>query len=206
VPVLPPPRRLRSSLLAGAVATALTTALACSGYELKLPTSIEGTARGTSRVSALPTQAPVAAPSPERTDTPVASPAAVAVATPPLAPVPEAAPGPDAPRAPDVLEPPSALDADASPSELLATARETVVYSEPSRRGQKVGYLRLGARVRRSKTVAGYDGCAQGWYPVAPYGFVCVGNAASKDVGQPLADLARTRPDRAAPLPYAYGR
>ncbi|HEX5099706.1 MAG TPA: L,D-transpeptidase family protein, partial [Polyangiaceae bacterium] len=80
------------------------------------------------------------------------------------------------------------------------------VYSEPSRRAAKVGYLRLGARILRSPTPSGYDGCPQGWYSVTPYGFVCAGNAASKDVKQPLAELARTRPDRTAPLPYVYGR
>jgi len=191
VPVLSPPKRARSSLLVGAAA--LGTALACSGNELALPTSAARPALGFTRVSAVATVT-AAAPS---------APAPRAAAA-DLAPAPPPASDPPAVEAPAAVPP--ALDSEASPLELLATARETVVYSEPSRRGQKVGYLRLGARVRRSRSVAGYDGCAQGWYSVAPYGFVCAGNAASKDIEQPLADLARTRPDRQAPLPYAYGR
>ena len=198
MPALPLPRHLRSSLPALAVASALGAALACSGNELKLPTSAARTALGFTRVSAVSTvtsPAP-AAPLPHVAGSELAVPApapeAVAAGSDVAAPVPEALP--------------PAPDANAAPLELLATAREAIVYSEPSRRGQKVGYLRLGARVRRSPSVAGYDGCAQGWYPVAPYGFVCTGNAASKDVAQPLAELARTRPDREAPLPYAYGR
>jgi hypothetical protein len=90
--------------------------------------------------------------------------------------------------------------------ELLATARETVVFAEPSRRAEKLGYLRLGARVRRSVRPVGHDGCAQGWYRVAPQGFVCAGPAASRELDQPLAELTRLRPDRDAELPYPYGR
>jgi hypothetical protein len=191
VPVLSPARRVRSSLLLGAVACALGAALACSGNELKLPTTSARTALGFTRVSAVSTVTALA-PAPPAPRAPAAD-LAPALAS-------------DARALDAPVAVPPALEADASPLELLATARETVVYSEPSRRGQKVGYLRLGARVQRSRSVAGYDGCAQGWYSVAPYGFVCTGNAASKDVEQPLADLARTRPDRQAPLPYAYGR
>lgn len=114
--------------------------------------------------------------------------------------------------APTVVEPSTESDAASTPSdaadlpELVATARETVVYAAPTRSSRKLGYLRLGARVRRGLRVAGHEGCALGWYRVAPEGFVCVGLAASLDAGHPLAELARTRPDRDAALPYAYGR
>ncbi|HEY3496806.1 MAG TPA: L,D-transpeptidase [Polyangiaceae bacterium] len=90
--------------------------------------------------------------------------------------------------------------------ELLATARETQVFAEPSRRSEKLGYLRLGARVRRSAEAVSFEGCPQGWYRVAPQGFVCTGPAATRDVNQPLAELTRLRPDRDGELPYAYGR
>ena len=101
-------------------------------------------------------------------------------------------------------------DFDGAPIEadpmLVATARETIVYAEPTRRSAKIGYLRLGARVRRDEHEAGREGCPGGWYRIAPQGFVCVGPAASLDPSHPLGALAALRPDRDAGLPYAYGR
>jgi lipoprotein-anchoring transpeptidase ErfK/SrfK len=93
-----------------------------------------------------------------------------------------------------------------APPELVATAREVIVYAEPERSARKLGYLRLGARVQRAAAPSGRDGCAQGWYRVAPEGYVCIGNAASLDQNHPLAELARTRARRDGPLPYVYGR
>lgn len=90
--------------------------------------------------------------------------------------------------------------------ELIATARETVVYAEPTRRSRKIGYLRLGARVWRAPHDSGSEGCAGGWYRIAPAGYVCVGPAASLDPTHLLGQLAALRPDRDAGLPYAYGR
>ena len=92
-----------------------------------------------------------------------------------------------------------------TPRELVATAREVIVYAAPTRTAKRLGYLRLGARVQRAPLPASHDGCAQGFYRVAPEGYVCVGNAASLDEHEPLAELARTRPDREAALPYVYG-
>ncbi|HWP04445.1 MAG TPA: L,D-transpeptidase [Polyangiaceae bacterium] len=193
-----PPRRSSAALLALTVAPGLAAALACSGNELKLMSLTEHSAPTTTRVSALSplTPAPPAPPAPAPTSARDAVPAPAPDSAPALTSAPTAALATDSDSAP----PP-----DSAPT-LLSTARETLVYSEPSRRALKVGYLRLGARIRRAPKVSGYDGCAQGWYSVTPYGFVCAGNAASKDVSQPLADLARTRPDREAALPYVYGR
>jgi hypothetical protein len=90
--------------------------------------------------------------------------------------------------------------------ELIATARETIVYAEPTRRSAKIGYLRLGARVWRAEHESGREGCAGGWYRIAPVGYVCVGPAASLDSTHPLGQLAALRPNRDTGLPYAYGR
>jgi hypothetical protein len=116
-----------------------------------------------------------------------------------------------APAAPPVAEaepvaPASEGDAPSAPLELVATAREVIVYAEPTRSATKLGYLRLGARVKRGAEPAGYEGCPRGFYAVAPVGFVCVGNAASVEPNHPLAELARTRADRGSGLPYVYGR
>jgi hypothetical protein len=90
--------------------------------------------------------------------------------------------------------------------ELVATAREVVIYEAPHRRSARLGYLRLGARVRRSAEPQGRDGCSGGWYRIMPAGFVCAGPAATTDPSGPLARLAHTRADRQSALPYAYGR
>jgi hypothetical protein len=188
----------------GALVPALVSFVACSGNELKFPATAD---HGTpARVSAA-TPAPAHEMAPSVADTPSIADTAPSVADAPSV----AEPSPSVADAPSVAEPsPSVTDtpppaAPDEPLELVATARETLVYAEPSRTSRKVGYLRLGARVRRGHAAVGRDGCAAGWYRVAPYGFVCAGNAASLDA-KDLADLARTRPDRSAPLPYVYGR
>jgi hypothetical protein len=89
---------------------------------------------------------------------------------------------------------------------LAATARETLVLARPSWSAPKLGYLRAGAVVRRAPDPAGYGGCAAGWYRIEPRGYVCVGKTATVDPTHPIVATARRRPDRSAPLPYAYGR
>lgn len=89
---------------------------------------------------------------------------------------------------------------------LGALAQETAVYQKPDRRTRKLGLLRTGALVNRAALPASRRGCKGGWYRVAPEGYVCVGRAATLDVEHPVLQLASVRPDRGAPLPYAYGR
>jgi hypothetical protein len=91
---------------------------------------------------------------------------------------------------------------------LTSIARETLIYARPSFKSQKVGYLRVGAVVSRSKLPMGNEGCKRGWYRVQPEGFVCVENSAILDSEgpSPFAELAMVRPDRMAALPYQYGR
>jgi hypothetical protein len=91
---------------------------------------------------------------------------------------------------------------------LTSIARETLIYARPSFKAQKLGYLRVGAVVSRSKLPMGNEGCKRGWYRVQPEGFVCVENSAILDSEgkSPFAELAMVRPDRMAGLPYQYGR
>ena len=89
---------------------------------------------------------------------------------------------------------------------LVAIAREAFVYARPNKKSQKLGYLRLGARVRRDAAPTSGDGCAEGWYGVAPDGYVCAGPTASPEASNPTAELARPRPERDDPLPYPYAR
>lgn len=104
-------------------------------------------------------------------------------------------------------EPASVAEAEPEPEpELVATARETFVYAAPSRRSRKLGYLRVGARVRRGAEPAGTDGCPAGFYRIFPEGYVCVGETASLDLSHPLAALADRTGDRDEGLPFVYGR
>lgn len=89
---------------------------------------------------------------------------------------------------------------------LVSTSVETPVYSGPSFTATKLGYLRSGAVVARQAEAAGHEGCKAGFYEIAPRGFVCVGRAASLDIGHPLTQVARVRPARALGLPYIYAR
>ncbi|HEY4157545.1 MAG TPA: L,D-transpeptidase [Polyangiaceae bacterium] len=89
---------------------------------------------------------------------------------------------------------------------LIAIARETLIYEQPSFHSHKIGYLRAGARVRRDPEPAGHEDCKLGFYRVMPGGYVCVGLAATLDPNHPIAQFSRVRPDRSAPLPYRYGR
>ena len=174
----------RAAWFAGVGASALGIAVACSGNELKQPSGVPVSLAGLSRTSAAPASVALAA-------MPVPPPASQAVPD-PVALQPAQAEPPEPPEPPERAEPDAKEpESDGAPGELVATAREVIVY---------------GATVRRAPKAAGHEGCAQGWYRIAPEGFVCVGNAASLAAEQPLAALAHTRPDRDAALPYAYGR
>lgn len=104
--------------------------------------------------------------------------------------------------APDDSGPPVVL----SPTKKLASvAMQTNIYAKPSDTAKKLGYLRLGAVVARSEKSYGTEGCPDGWYGVAPKGFVCAGKTASLDPELPIVKAASVRPDTSKPLPYSYG-
>src|SRR5688500_17125406 len=123
----------------------------------------------------LPTPAPGFSP-------PAAAPAPVAPAPPPTPPTatPRLSVAASAPAEPEIAAPLADEEAlEARPTEvplLFAAAREVFVYERPSPTAKKLGYLRAGARVTRSREAVSQEGCAAGFYRVAPLGFVCVGN------------------------------
>ncbi len=102
-------------------------------------------------------------------------------------------------------------DSSGPPAELSKTKKlasiavQTNVYAKPSDTSRKLGYLRLGAVVQRSDKSYGNEGCPDGWYAVAPRGFVCAGKNAALDADSPIVKAANVRPDTSHPLPYAYG-
>jgi hypothetical protein len=87
---------------------------------------------------------------------------------------------------------------------LGATRIATTVYLNPDLDSRKLGYLRLGAIVRRDPEPSRGKGCSQAWYHVLPQGYVCT-EEATPDLEDPLIRATRVRPDLSRPLPYRYG-
>ncbi|WP_437282085.1 L,D-transpeptidase [Sorangium sp. So ce375] len=80
----------------------------------------------------------------------------------------------------------------------------TWIYVAADERSTKLGYLRAGAVVDRAELPAGTDGCAGGWYRIAPRGYVCVGKGASLALEHQVVAAAVRGPRRGAPVPYHY--
>jgi lipoprotein-anchoring transpeptidase ErfK/SrfK len=80
------------------------------------------------------------------------------------------------------------------------------IRERPDSRSPRLGYLRLGSSApTRGEPVRG-SGCARGWYPIEPRGFVCVGSGATLDGADPVVHASREYPpDPSRKLPYIYG-
>jgi hypothetical protein len=139
-----------------------------------------------------------------------------ALATPlPLAAVQSAAPAkplvPSAPARPRVdlsgnSEPLAVAVVDAGRPRVYAKSLRAWVLESPSRGAARLGYLRAGASSPTSEKPAGTEGCAGGWYPVEPAGFVCVGETATLDANDPVVRLTLEHPPVfSRRLPYIYG-
>lgn len=99
---------------------------------------------------------------------------------------------------------PDPKDLEPGSDQLASIAMRTWIYDAPKARSSKLGYLRAGAVVARSKLSQGTDGCAGGWYRVAPRGFACVGKGASLDLGNPIVAAVVRGPKRGDATPYTY--
>ncbi|MBN1610503.1 MAG: L,D-transpeptidase [Polyangiaceae bacterium] len=91
-----------------------------------------------------------------------------------------------------------------SAPELAATVIAATVYKLPNTEARKLGYLRLGGKVRRDASPVSGKGCKKPWYRVYPMGYVCT-QEATTDLEDPLVRAAARRPDLSKPLPYRYG-
>jgi L,D-transpeptidase catalytic domain len=87
---------------------------------------------------------------------------------------------------------------------LAALTLAAPVYAAPEATSEKIGYLRIGAKVARSAEPVSRAGCANGWYAVRPVGFVCADSAATTDLDHPLVRAVNVEPNRAWPMPYRY--
>ena len=95
------------------------------------------------------------------------------------------------------------LAPDGSPR-LAATVIAATVYKLPNTAARRLGYLRLGAIVKRDAEQAKGEGCKGPFYRVYPMGYVC-SDEATTDIESPLVRAASRRPDLSKPLPYRYG-
>ncbi len=102
---------------------------------------------------------------------------------------------------------PPALSEPHTGTRIYARALRVTVYSEPNTSATKLGYLRAGASsLTHTEDVKKGNGCAGGWYPVEPVGFVCLDAKATLDPNDPIVQAtSKTPPDRFRKLPYIYG-
>lgn len=99
---------------------------------------------------------------------------------------------------------PGTLDADISDEKIGSIAMRSWIYLQPDPESTKLGYLRAGTVVNRSKESRGNKGCEGGWYRVPPRGYICVGKGATLDLQHPILQALERRPKRGDPSPYRY--
>jgi hypothetical protein len=88
---------------------------------------------------------------------------------------------------------------------LASIAMLTTVHARPDPTATKVGYLRAGAVIEMEPDEQGKGGCPGGWRKIKPYGFVCLGPDATRDLEHPIVRASTRRPDPSQKLPYMYG-
>lgn len=90
--------------------------------------------------------------------------------------------------------------------QLGALLDRTTIYERPTKEARELGYLRAGAIVPRSKKSVESADCTEGWFEVAPRGFVCAEKAATLDLNHPTLRAMAQRPRLGENLPYVYAR
>jgi hypothetical protein len=117
-------------------------------------------------------------------------------------------------RAEEHIAPPAASQSASSPalpppvsdrSFIASTAMTTWIFERPDTGSKKVGYLRAGAVMKTSEQPAATTGCPGGLYPIEPFGYVCNGPTATRDVTSDIVRATTRRPNTDARLPYMYG-
>lgn len=125
------------------------------------------------------------------------------------------APAPTAPPAPPRRElPASTVGLDgalvpapvASGRRVYARSLRAWIYERPSKSADRLGYFRAGSSLLLRGERAALEGCAAGWYPVEPRGFVCAEGSATLDDKDPVvAAYHGLAADFGSKLPYIYG-
>jgi hypothetical protein len=86
----------------------------------------------------------------------------------------------------------------------LVTGLQLVVRKEPSPESTKLGWLRIGARLRLKRESTRTPTCATGWHAIYPQGYACAGEGVQVSDAPPDSPLAVPPAGRDEPLPYAY--
>ena len=89
---------------------------------------------------------------------------------------------------------------------LAAIADLTPVLERPAPGARRIGYLHAGSRVSRAEQPYTREGCAKGFYPVRPAGFVCAEGSATVDLTHPTLAAMAIQPLLDQSLPYTYAR
>jgi hypothetical protein len=89
---------------------------------------------------------------------------------------------------------------------LASIADLTPVLERPAAGARAIGYLHAGSRVARAAEPYSREGCADGWFPVRPAGFVCASGSATVDLTHPTLAAMAIQPLFDQPLPYTYAR
>ncbi len=89
---------------------------------------------------------------------------------------------------------------------IYARSLRSWIYERPSRSSERLGYFRAGSALALRGERAALEGCASGWYPVEPRGFVCAEGAATLRENDPVVVAYRGEgADFSRKLPYIYG-
>jgi hypothetical protein len=89
-------------------------------------------------------------------------------------------------------------------SDMAMPGRRGKGVTEDGRKAYRIGYLRVGQRLRAHAEPRHADNCLDGWYELMDGGFVC-GKWITLDLKSPKARLAPHAPYKDGPLPYEYG-
>ncbi len=114
---------------------------------------------------------------------------------------------PPRPQPPDgygVLKlPVSALIPEALTLHAIAGYEIVAVYAKPSRESDKLGFIRLGTRLRAGTKIVGED-CRKGWYALEGGGFACASRGLQVDTRPPFMKSPPKAPRMDQPFPYDW--
>ncbi len=85
-----------------------------------------------------------------------------------------------------------------------STVIAATIYAVPNTQGRRLGYVRIGRRVRRDLGAIEGRGCDGKWYRVYPMGYMCTDDGTT-DKDHPIVRAASRGPELDKPLPYDYG-
>ncbi|MEM6994690.1 MAG: hypothetical protein AAF721_29520, partial [Myxococcota bacterium] len=114
---------------------------------------------------------------------------------------------PEAPADYGAIKPPDPLPTESTLVNHALVGYEVVaVYAKPDKKSARLGYMRIGTRMKVTEKVAG-KGCKGGWYGVPQGGYACSGKGGGLVVDakrEPYLHRAPPPPRMDQALPYDY--